>query len=84
MPISRGLLHSSLKFLEAAGYLKPISEFEKKDTIQILMSRNRIEEFVKRTSNAEIKNSLLILLREFGSKLFTERKQVSIVKLSKC
>ena len=29
MMISRGLLHSSLKFLEAAGYLKPISEFEK-------------------------------------------------------
>ncbi len=83
MHISRGLMHSSLKFLEAAGYLKLISELEKKDTIQILMSRNRIEEFVKRTSNAEIKNSLLILLREFGSKLFTERKQVSIAKISK-
>ena len=81
--ISRGILHSSLKFLEAAGYLKPISEFEKNDTIQILMSRNKIEEFVKRTSNAEIKNSLLILLREFGSELFTERKRVSIAKLSK-
>jgi ATP-dependent DNA helicase RecQ len=83
MPLSRGLLHSSLKFLESAGYLKPISEFEKKDTIQILMSRNRIEEFVKRTSNEEIKNSLLILLREFGSELFTKHKQVSIAKLSK-
>jgi ATP-dependent DNA helicase RecQ len=83
MPVSRGLLHSSLKFLEAAGYLKPISELEKKDTIQILMSKNRLEEFVKRTSNAEIKNSLLILLREFGSVLFTKHKQVSIVKLSK-
>jgi ATP-dependent DNA helicase RecQ len=83
IPLSRGLLHSSLKFLEAAGYLKTISEFEKKDTIQILMSRNRIEEFVRRTSNAEIKNSLLIILREFGSELFTKRKQVSLVKLSK-
>jgi ATP-dependent DNA helicase RecQ len=80
--ISRGILHASLKYLENAGYLKRVSEFEKKDTIQILMDSKKIEEFVRRTSNDELKNTLLILLREFGSELFNERKKVSINKLS--
>ena len=80
--VTRGLIHASLKLLEGAGYLKQVSEFEKKDTIQILMSKNKLEEFVKRTSNEEIKNSLLILLREFGSELFSVHKQISVYNLS--
>jgi len=76
--ISRGLLHSSLKFLENAGYLKQVSEFEKKDTIQFLMSKDNLEQFVKRTSNDELKNILLLLLREIGSELFRGHKQISV------
>ena len=45
--VSRGLLHSSLKFLENAGYLKQVSEFEKKDTIQLLMRKDKLEQFVR-------------------------------------
>ena len=70
--ISKGMLHASLKFLENAGYLKQVSEFEKKDTVQILMGSRKIEEFVRRTSNEEIRDSLLVLLREFGTSACTE------------
>lgn len=80
--VSKGLLHSALKFLENSGYMRCISEFEKKDTIQILMNKSKIEEFVRRTSNEELKNSLLILLREFGSELFANHKQIYLNKLS--
>ena len=79
--ISRGLLHSSLKYLENAGYLKQVSEFEKKDTIQFLMSKDRLEQFVRRTSSEELKNILLLLLRDFGSQLFREHKQISVYKI---
>lgn len=80
--ISRGLLHSSLKFLENAGYLKQVSEFDKKDTVQLLMSKDNLEQFVRRASNDELKNTLLLLLREFGSELFREHKQISIYNIS--
>jgi len=80
--ISRGLLHSSLKFLENAGYLKQVSEFEKKDTIQFLMSKGNLEQFVRRTSDEELKNILLLLLRDFGSQLFREHKQISVYKIA--
>ena len=80
--ISRGLLHSSLKFLENAGYLKQVSEFEKKDTVQFLMNKDRLEQFVRRTSNEELKNILLLLLRDFGSELFRGHKQISVYKIS--
>jgi ATP-dependent DNA helicase RecQ len=81
--ITRGLLHASLKFLENAGYIKRISDFEKKDSLQIIFGKNRLEEFVRRTTNAELKNSVLILLREYGSEIFTTQKQISIAHLSK-
>ena len=80
--VSRGLLHSSLKFLENAGYLKQVSEFEKKDTIQLLMRKDKLEQFVRRISNEELKNTLLVLLREFGSELFRGPKQISFYKIS--
>ena len=79
--ITRGLLHASLKFLENAGYIKRISDFEKKDSIQVIFGKKKLEEFVKRITNAGLKNSVLILLREFGSEIFNTQKQISIVKL---
>ena len=81
--ISRGVLHASLKFLENAGYIKRISDFEKKDSIQINFDKKKLEEFVKRTTKTELKNSILILLREFGNEIFNVQKQISIVELSK-
>ncbi|MCH7771278.1 MAG: RecQ family ATP-dependent DNA helicase [Bacteroidetes bacterium] len=80
--INKGLLYASLKFLENAGYIKRVSEFEKKDTIQIILGKNRLEEFVRGTPGAEIKNSILILLREFGSEILSGHKQISITHLS--
>jgi ATP-dependent DNA helicase RecQ len=81
--ITRGLLHASLKFLENAGYIKRISDFEKKDSLQIIFAKKKLEEFVRRTTNAELKNSVLILLREYGSEIFNTQKQISIAQLSK-
>jgi len=80
--ITRGLLHASLKFLENAGYIKRISDFEKKDSIQIIFGKKKLEEFVKRITNAELKNSVLILLREYGSEVFNTKKKISMVELS--
>ena len=81
--LNRGLLHSSLKYLENAGYLNRISEYEKEDTIQVIISKEKLKQFVTSTKNKELKNTLLLLLQEFGSKVFHSPLKISIAKLSR-
>jgi len=80
--ISKGLLHASLKYLERAGYLRQVSEFEKKDSISFTMEKSRLKQFVIRANNDEFKNIILLLLREFGSALFTGSKSIQAAKLA--
>ena len=80
--VSKGLLHASLKFLENAGYVKKISEFDKKDTLQIISDKSKLKTFIKRTSNEELKNILLVLIREFESDVFQKQVKISISYLS--
>ena len=76
--VSRGLLHASLKFLENAGYLKQISEFDKKDTLFIPTNKQKLKKFIQRTSNEELKNILLLLLRDYGNEIFSHPVKISI------
>ena len=76
--ISKGLLHASLKFLESAGYLRLLSEYDKKDTLQFLWNKDRLKDFVKVSINNIIKDITLLLLREYGSTTFTTRVQFSV------
>ena len=80
--ISRGLLHAALMYLERAGYISRVSEFEKKDSIHFTMERNRLKQFVNTSSNEEFKNIILQLLREFGSVLFSGSKSIQVGKLA--
>jgi ATP-dependent DNA helicase RecQ len=81
--VNKGLLSTSLKYLENAGYLIRISEYEKKDTIQIIMGKEKLKKFVKSTTNKEIRNIVLLLLREFSSSVFNSPVKISITNLSK-
>ena len=76
--VSRGLLHASLKFLEGAGYLKQVSEFDKKDTLYIPVDKQKLKKFIQRTSNVELKNILLVLLRDYGNEIFSHPVKISI------
>jgi ATP-dependent DNA helicase RecQ len=65
--ISRGLLHSVLKYLEEGGYIKILSEFDKRSTLQINRNKNDLRNFVETISDNILKETILLLLREFGS-----------------
>ncbi|MGE5812223.1 MAG: RecQ family ATP-dependent DNA helicase, partial [Ignavibacteria bacterium] len=67
--LNKGILNSSLKILEAGGYLKLLSEFDKKTTIQFNLGINNLREFIKKSSNKKVKEILILLLREYGSSL---------------
>ena len=80
--ISSGLLHSALKYLENSGYIRRVSEYDKKDSIQILLSKEKLRQFVEDSSYQELANILISLLREYGSNIFISPVKVSAAHLA--
>jgi ATP-dependent DNA helicase RecQ len=80
--ISKGLIESSINILEQAGYLKSVSEFEKKYTLQFNLEQNILKQFVKNTDNNLIRDIILLLIREFGSTILNSKSQISLSHLS--
>jgi ATP-dependent DNA helicase RecQ len=78
--VSKGLLHSALIHLEQGGYLKFLSEFERKTAIQFLLEKNRLKNFIKNSTNDNLKNMLLYVLRDFGGQAYEKKTNISIPK----
>ena len=81
--VSKGLLNATLRILESAGYLKQLSEYERNISLQFTMSKNRLREFAKQSTNDILKETVLQLLREFGSEILSGKINVSIGQISK-
>ena len=80
--ISKGLLFSALRFLEAAGYLRVLSEYDRKENIQVLWNKERLKEFVKGSVSNSVKELILLLIREYGGEIFSKPIQISISQFS--
>lgn len=81
--VSRGLLLTSLRILESAGYVKLISDYERKSEIQIIMEKNKLKDFIKKCPQDDLKDILLIMLREFGSEIYFRSIKISQADLLK-
>lgn len=80
-PVTSGLLHSALKYLENGGYLKIISDYENKSWFKFLMDKNKLRSFIKSTSNDAIKALLLYFLREYGEKTYSGKVFINFKKI---
>ena len=80
--ISSGLLHSALKYLENSGYISRVSEYDKKNSIQILFNKDKLRQFIEGSSYPELANILVSLLREFGSSIFNTPLKISAPHLA--
>ena len=69
--------------MESGGYLKQLSEYERNISLQFTMSTNRLKEFAKQSSIDILRETVLQLLREFGSEILGSKINVSIGQLSK-
>jgi len=78
--ISKGLLHSALRHLEQGGYIKLLSELERKTAVQFLLEKNRLRNFIKSSTNDNLKNVLLYILRDFGSDAYEKKTHISVSK----
>jgi ATP-dependent DNA helicase, RecQ family len=80
--IPKGILKASLKILENAGYLREVSNYEKKYQVQFLFETNKLKEFVKNTSSTNFREIILFLLRKTGGVIFTKKMQIDLTSLS--
>ncbi|MGB8317185.1 MAG: RecQ family ATP-dependent DNA helicase [Ignavibacteriaceae bacterium] len=80
--INKGLLYSTLKILQSAGYLRTISEFENKNSFRLIIDKDKLKEFVKNSSNKNLKEVILMLLRLYGSSIFSNEVQLFLSELA--
>jgi ATP-dependent DNA helicase RecQ len=80
--IGKGLLYSTLKILQSGGYVKTGSEFENKNSFRLTVEKNKLKEFVVNSSNKNLKEIILLLLRKFGSSLFNSEIQFLLSDLT--
>jgi ATP-dependent DNA helicase RecQ len=80
--VSSGMLHSALKILENAGYIKQLSEYDRKITVQFIIDKNRLKDFLQNTKSILLKEVIMLLLREYGGTAFTTKNYVSISSVS--
>lgn len=80
--INQGLVNASIKILEESDYFRRKSDFENNHYGQFLLDPKRLNQFAKSFTDAELRDLILLLAREYGSKIFGSKIQLGIGKLS--
>jgi ATP-dependent DNA helicase RecQ len=80
--INQGLLDYSIRILEESGYIKRRSEYENKHYGQFLLEPTRLNHYVKNFVDAEIRDLILVLARDNGSKIFSSKIELNIKSIS--
>ncbi len=80
--ISRAKVNSALSVLENAGYIKYNPDFSGNTFLQFSMPPEDLQKYVKKIANTDYKNLIIILLREYGSKLLREKVKINSEKIA--
>lgn len=75
--ISSSLLNSALKYLENSGYVRLVSEYEKFDSVEFIFGKEKLREFIQKTSYKELADVIVLLLREFGNNALSKTIKIS-------
>jgi ATP-dependent DNA helicase RecQ len=79
--VTSSLLNSSLKFLAYADYIKINSAFNSSNKIKILFEQKRLKNFIKETPNEFMRDTLLSIVRNFGSDVFSKLTKIDFKKI---
>jgi len=79
--INKGMIDSSIRILEESGYIKYKSEFEQHHEGQFLIEPTRLKKFLINFNDNELKDLIILLIREYGSKIFTSMTMLYTGKL---
>ena len=81
--LNNGLLYSTLNTLQSSGYLKLISNYNKKTTLKVNFSPDKLKTFIKKTHNFSIKELLLYLVKKHGRVIFNKAVNINLTDISK-
>jgi ATP-dependent DNA helicase RecQ len=80
--VQRGVLKAAIKILENAGYLREISNYEKKSSVKFLLEPNRLKNYVKKSSSANIRELCVYLLRKYGADIFRNKINIETAEIA--
>jgi ATP-dependent DNA helicase RecQ len=80
--INKSLADASIRILEESEYLTASSEFNKKHFARILIEPNKLNEYVKNISDNELKDLILILVKEYGGSIFRVKTLINVTRIS--
>jgi ATP-dependent DNA helicase RecQ len=80
--INPRITDSSIRILEESGYLHRRSDFEMNHYGQFLLEPARLNNFIKSFTNGEVKDLIVLLAREYGSKIFGTKISINIKRFS--
>lgn len=80
--ISNGLIESAIRVLEESRYIKWKSPAEHKYFCKYLLEPSKLSLFVKFFADNELKDLSLLLAREYGTNIFTQKTALSISNLA--
>lgn len=80
--ISKGVIYSSLKILEDYGYIKVLSEYDKKVSFKFEISIDKLKNFAKGTKNQNIQDLIIYFLRKFGAEPFNLMCEIELKNIS--
>jgi ATP-dependent DNA helicase RecQ len=76
------LIHSAINILVKAGYFKIYDNYQTKHLIKFILNINELRIYVDKIANSKLKDTILLLLREYGSNLFANNLKIDLNKLS--
>ncbi len=76
------LVHSVISILVKAGYFRLYDNYQAKHLIKFLLNLDELRIYVDKIANNKLKDTILLLLREYGSNLFVSNLKIDLIKLS--
>jgi len=73
---SKGLFAAAIKILEEAGYLKFLNDYERPNTVQVIIDLEHLKNYTKNLKSVVKKELIVYLLRNYGAALFMSRNSL--------
>jgi len=80
--LNKALIESSIRILEESGYIKFNPDFYQKHHVQFLIEPGKLNSFIYKINNNELKDFILILIRDYGNKIFRTKTIINLARLS--
>lgn len=75
--ISKNILISSMNILESGGYIQQSPPSMNKRTVKFHFTKDKLKEHIKKLSNTSLKDLLLVFVKIYGSKIFSQQTTIN-------